>query len=312
MLDRFTALLTVFCLAVAFVEFLIGEDGRARLNERLIKWRDYLAEVKLPGLPRAELKFALGPLRFLAGWPTEAKRWRTWTCPLLWVVILEILIVARTGSLQSLSAHLAAFIVAPSSAVAAMVTYELTRRLYVLTEGHRRQGLIVLSSLAVALAIALIAGAWLSNLVYSAMWWLRTWLGHDLGHPLRALTEAVARFDQSMATIQWAGLPSYSLPWEALRFWPGVGLAQENIPGQGETYTWPSIIALWASSFSIWVRIGSLAFFVMVWAVTPLTLRFAFLNLRSLLELQRPKLTAAAVGLSAGAKAIQALVQSMG
>lgn len=91
-----------------------------------------------------------------------------------------------------------------------------------------------------------------------------------------------------------------SIPAHSLAFWPSLGHEYGLTPN-----------SLLASSVLTWVRLGIAGIFLSSWLIVPLTYRFAYLNLRSLLELEKPALTVIAVAVSGFAKAMQEVVKAL-
>jgi hypothetical protein len=85
-----------------------------------------------------------------------------------------------------------------------------------------------------------------------------------------------------------------------LHFWPNALLTAYDIPDISELMT---------GCISFWLRTVSFLMFIAAWLVTPLLKRFAFLHIRSILELKKPILTVCAVGVSAFIKIVQEVIK---
>ena len=312
MFDQVAAFLTVICLAVAYFEFLMGEKRREALTKQLIRWRDRLASITIRGLPRAEAEFALRPLGCLAGMseddadPAFDMRYQTLFIdrffnrigqvysnflPLfrsffLWTFILFVLIVLfrelrwkGPASGEVFREVLSAFPLAITSVLSYWATAKALQRY----DAHKLQAIVLVG---VQVAIVCLT-------VFALAYIIPIWL-YVLLSVLHSDDTASKAYSEAVANIQALVPSNSSVVEQLLGFWPHADFSGKP---------WTLTGSLFGASFNVWVRLACLGIFLFSWLIAPLTLKFAFLNLRGLLELKRPVLTTCAVTISVVVKA---------
>ncbi|WP_147154866.1 hypothetical protein [Reyranella soli] len=312
-LDLFTSCLLIFCAAVVYVDLLLGRGKREALRQRLISWRIKLKAMPLYQVPRGELEFASWPLSWLAGgvlyfaaiekWPRLLRPVRNFIPFLVALLIGAVIGLGTAGIVALRSDNLSGFIPFVFSreffvlcwAIAVGNVFVFLPSLLAIIWLNDRYpdgtlvALLQLATLFVSVFFAPLFGMLLLAMVATMFMLYLTLLAKLLGFGEISPIHLGESFSLP---------PLGSIPANTLAFWPSLGheygLATNS---------------LLASSVLTWVRLGIAGVFLLSWLILPLTYRFAYLNLRSLLELEKPSLTAIAVATSSVAKLLQEAVK---